>query len=91
MSAGSGGSFQRFVRTGMTETHAGTVADAWHKLYFLERACESQVLAQSTGSPLRLATEDVARHTARQWNATSEAAAPALFAAVRRQLDRAQP
>jgi ribulose-5-phosphate 4-epimerase/fuculose-1-phosphate aldolase len=68
-----------------------TVADAWHKLYFLERACESQVLAQSTGSPLRLATEDVAQHTARQWNATSEAAAPALFAAVRRQLDRAQP
>ena len=29
-----------------------SVADAWHQLYFLERACEVQVLAQSTGSPL---------------------------------------
>ena len=28
------------------------VADAWHKLYFLERACQVQVLAQSTGRPL---------------------------------------
>ena len=29
-----------------------SVADAWHQLYFLERACQVQVLAQSTGSPL---------------------------------------
>jgi ribulose-5-phosphate 4-epimerase/fuculose-1-phosphate aldolase len=63
------------------------VADAWHKLYFLERACEAQVLAQSTGSALILAPEEVAEHTARQWNVPSEAAAT-LFAAVRRQLDR---
>jgi ribulose-5-phosphate 4-epimerase/fuculose-1-phosphate aldolase len=64
-----------------------TVADAWHKLYFLERACEVQVLAQSSGSPLILAPDEVAERTARQWNTASEAAAT-LFAAVRRQLDR---
>jgi ribulose-5-phosphate 4-epimerase/fuculose-1-phosphate aldolase len=83
------------VSVAMLDNHGvivigNTVADAWHKLYFLERACEVQVLAQSTGSPLRLAPEEVAEHTARQWNVASEAAAT-LFAAVRRQLDRAQP
>jgi len=49
-----------------------TVADAWHKLYFLERACEVQVLAQSSGSPLILAPDEVAERTARQWNTASE-------------------
>ena len=28
------------------------VADAWQKMYFFERACQVQVLAQSTGQPL---------------------------------------
>ena len=38
-----------------------SVADAWHQLYFLERACQVQVLAQSTGSPLLRVPEAVAR------------------------------
>ena len=38
-----------------------SVADAWHQLYFLERACQVQVLAQSTGSPLLQVPEAVAR------------------------------
>jgi ribulose-5-phosphate 4-epimerase/fuculose-1-phosphate aldolase len=83
------------VSVAMLDNHGvivvgNSVADAWHKLYFLERACEVQVLAQSTGSPLILASEQVAEHTARQWNVASDAAAT-LFAAVRRQLDRANP
>src|SRR6478609_10470901 len=44
-----------------------SVADAWHQLYFLERACQVQVLAQSTGSPLMQVPEEVARHTAAQF------------------------
>ena len=44
-----------------------SVADAWHQLYFLERACEVQVLAQSTGSPLLRVPEAVAEHTAAQF------------------------
>lgn len=66
-----------------------SVADAWHKLYFLERACQVQVLAQSTGS-LHLVPEDVAVHTAAQW-AQDDSGADDLFAAVRRQLDRESP
>lgn len=67
-----------------------TVAEAWHRLYFLERACRVQVLAQSTGRPLVRVPEAVARSTAANW-ASGAAAAPALFEAVRRRLDRERP
>src|SRR5215468_9664817 len=63
-----------------------SVADAWYKLYFLERACEAQVLAMSTGSPLVRVSARTAAQTAIQWD---EAGNPdALFAAVCRRLDR---
>lgn len=67
-----------------------SVPDAWHKLYFLERACQAQVLAQSTGSPLRLVPENVAEETERQWRSISDAA-DTLFAAERRAVDRLDP
>jgi ribulose-5-phosphate 4-epimerase/fuculose-1-phosphate aldolase len=66
-----------------------SVADAWHQLYFLERACQVQVLAQSTGSPLLRVPEEVARHTAAQFRGVGGQAE--LFAAVRRELDRVNP
>jgi ribulose-5-phosphate 4-epimerase/fuculose-1-phosphate aldolase len=66
-----------------------SVADAWHQLYFLERACEVQVLAQSTGSPIRRVPEDVAEFTASQFRRLGGQAE--LFAAVRRELDRVNP
>ncbi len=67
------------------------VADAWHKLYFLERACEFQVLAQSTGQNLIRVSEDIAAHTATQWKEENEQHAGHLFAAVKRRLDRENP
>jgi ribulose-5-phosphate 4-epimerase/fuculose-1-phosphate aldolase len=39
---------------------------ALHDLYFLERACKLQVLAQSTGQPLVRVPQDIAELTARQ-------------------------
>ena len=39
---------------------------ALHDLYFLERACQLQVLAQSTGEPLVRVADDIAELTARQ-------------------------
>ncbi len=66
-----------------------SVADAWHQLYFLERACQVQVLAQSTGSPLLRVPEEVAQHTAAQFRGVGGQAE--LFAAVRRELDRVNP
>ncbi|MGA0122880.1 MAG: class II aldolase/adducin family protein [Gaiellales bacterium] len=68
-----------------------TPAEAWLRTYFLERACEVQVLAQSTGSELVLAPEDVAEHTARQWAEACPEEGPLLFDAMKRLLDRDQP
>jgi ribulose-5-phosphate 4-epimerase/fuculose-1-phosphate aldolase len=67
-----------------------TVAEAWHRLYFLERACEVQVLAQSTGQPLIRVSDELATRTAGQF-ARDTGNPPTLFAAVRRQLDRENP
>jgi ribulose-5-phosphate 4-epimerase/fuculose-1-phosphate aldolase len=66
------------------------VAEAWHRLYFLERACQVQILAQSTGQPLIRVSDDLAAHTAGQF-ARDTGNPPTLFAAVRRQLDRENP
>jgi ribulose-5-phosphate 4-epimerase/fuculose-1-phosphate aldolase len=43
-----------------------TVAWAFDDLYYLERACMHQVLAMSTGRPLKRVAEHVAARTARQ-------------------------
>jgi ribulose-5-phosphate 4-epimerase/fuculose-1-phosphate aldolase len=44
-----------------------TVAAAFDELYYLERACELQVLALSTGRALALVDEDTAALACRQW------------------------
>ena len=36
------------------------VAEAWHELYYLERACMNQVLAMSTGRPLKIVEPEIA-------------------------------
>ena len=79
----------------MMENHGvlaigSSVADAWHTLYFLERACEAQVLALSTGQDLIRVTDEIATHTARQWQDIGEHA-DLTFAAVKRELDRRNP
>jgi ribulose-5-phosphate 4-epimerase/fuculose-1-phosphate aldolase len=62
------------------------VADTWQKMYFLERACQLQVLAQSTGQPLHPVSEAIAEHTAAQWLKEAPKAAT-QFAAVKRLVD----
>ncbi len=44
-----------------------SVAEAYDKLYYLERACQTLVLAYSTGKPLHVMSHDVAERTAREW------------------------
>ena len=44
-----------------------SVAEAYDKLYYLERACRTMVLAYSTGQPLHIMSQDVAERTAREW------------------------
>ncbi len=90
-----GGAVREEATVVMMENHGvlviGTdVADAWHKLYFLERASEMQVKAQSTGQNLIRVPDEVAEKTAAQW-ALEAANARHLFAAVKRELDRVNP
>lgn len=46
---------------------APSVAQAFDDLYYFERACEVYLTALATGRPLRIASDEVARKTARQW------------------------
>lgn len=45
----------------------GSVAEAFHEIYFLERACQAQIQAMSAGVALNFPSEEVCRHTAEQF------------------------
>lgn len=67
-----------------------TVARAFDDLYYLERACQVQVLAMSTGRPLRIVPDDVVRASRRQLDML-EMLANNHFTAMKRILDRDEP
>jgi ribulose-5-phosphate 4-epimerase/fuculose-1-phosphate aldolase len=67
-----------------------SIAGAFDDLYYLERACEVQVLAQSTQQPLKIVAPEVCRRTCEQFKA-DDAYAHAHLAAIRRILDRECP
>lgn len=66
------------------------MATAFDDLYYLERACMLQVIAMSTGRPLKNVGESVAGRTARQMAEESQQAS-LHFAALKRLLDRDEP
>jgi ribulose-5-phosphate 4-epimerase/fuculose-1-phosphate aldolase len=67
-----------------------SIAGAFDDLYYLERACEVQVLAQSTHQPLKILPADVCRRTSEQFKG-DDSYARAHLAAIRRILDRECP
>lgn len=68
-----------------------TVAEAFTDLYYLERAAQVQVLAQTGGHRLRTIDEAVQQRTAQQSREEMPALAERFFAAHRRILDREEP
>lgn len=68
-----------------------TPAHAWQRLYFLERACQVQVLARAHGGEQIRVSEQIARLTADQFGADPGNGAELLLAAERRLLDRDNP
>jgi ribulose-5-phosphate 4-epimerase/fuculose-1-phosphate aldolase len=48
-----------------------TVAEAFNRLYYFERAAETYVRALQTGRPLRVLPDAVAEKTAQEWEAYS--------------------
>ncbi len=61
-----GGNSVLFLANHGVIVRAPSVAWAFDDLYYLERACMHQVLAQGTGKPLKLIPEGVAARTAKQ-------------------------
>lgn len=61
-----------------------SVALAFDDLYFLERACRQQVLAMSTGRPLKLIDREVVEETAREWRQVMDHSATLHFASLMR-------
>ncbi len=68
-----------------------SVADAYCDLYYLERACMTQVLAMSTGRPLKSVSAAVAGKTAQQMSRERATNMGSQFEALKRLLDRDQP
>ena len=66
-----------------------SVAFAFDSMYYLERACRNQVLAMSTGRPLKRVSDDLARKVAQQ--IAGEDNSDRHFAALKRILDREEP
>ena len=70
---------------------ANSIAEAWDDLYYLERACEVQVLAMSTGKKLIPIDHDLVRKTGEQIMSEAAAGAGLHLASIQRQLDRLEP
>ena len=68
---------------------AHSVAEAFDDLYYLERACQVQVMAASIGRAALMPVE-VARHTAEQFR-ERKASAQRHFAEIKAMLDEAEP
>jgi len=66
-----------------------SVAYAFDTMYYLERACQNQVLAMSTGRPLKRVPDELARRVAQQIE--QEDNSERHFAALKRILDREEP
>jgi ribulose-5-phosphate 4-epimerase/fuculose-1-phosphate aldolase len=71
-----------------------SAAQAFERLYFLERACQAQILALSTGRSLRMLPRPVVEATAAQFEACVDVGGSARtelhFEALKRLLDRSE-
>lgn len=74
---------------GLTTTGA-TVAEAFERLYFFEKAAQTVLLALGSGRPLNVMSDAVAAHTAEGWTAYA-GMADAHFAHLTCMLDRDEP
>lgn len=79
-----------FMRNHGVMVVGSSIATAWDDLYYLERACEVQRLALSTGRPLRPVSAALAEATARQMQDGGESARHHLNS-IKRVLDRTAP
>ena len=91
IAAGLGNKSVMFMAAHGVVVTAATVAEAFDDLYYLERACQAQVLARSTGLPLRALPEATVTRTVQQFATGGEEYARLHFDALKRILDREEP
>jgi ribulose-5-phosphate 4-epimerase/fuculose-1-phosphate aldolase len=72
-------------------TAGRTIPEAFILAYYLEKSCEIQVLAQSTGSPVIIPSEAVCQKSAQQQDIETENLGQTEWAALLRLLDRDDP
>lgn len=72
-------------------TAGRTVAEAFDRLYFLERACQVQILAETGGHQLKRLSRETVGYLRRQRAGGEGLAAERHFAALKRILDREEP
>ena len=80
-----------FMRNHGVMVTGPSIAAAWDDLYYLERACEVQRLALSTGRPLRPVPPEIAELTARQMRTADSGSAVLHLESIKRTLDRDEP
>jgi len=85
------GSIAVLMRNHGVLTVGANVAEAWYRLYFLDRASRTQVLSYSTGRELVRATEEIAVSTEAQWHENEPTSSAGLFDSLRRSVVRAHP
>ncbi len=68
-----------------------TPAEAFHRLYMLERACETEILLRASGLTRIRVAEETAAATAAQWERDAPDLAATLFAAERRLSEERSP
>ena len=66
----------------------GSIAEAFDTLYFLERACMVQVLAMSTGNPLKIISQDVGTQFVADMKSYGAIQCQQHFEAIKRELKR---
>ena len=80
-----------FMRNHGVLVTAPTIAEAWDDLYYLERAAQSQWLAESTGRKIQPVPTQVAQATARQMR-EADCESPRLhLQSIKRVLMREEP
>jgi ribulose-5-phosphate 4-epimerase/fuculose-1-phosphate aldolase len=68
-----------------------TIAEAWDDLYYLERACEVQWMAMSTGREIKAVKPEIAAAAAKQMREGDAESGRLHLESVKRQLDTSEP
>jgi len=68
-----------------------TVAEAFHNIYYMEQSCPLQIAATQGGQKVTVPPDNVAAHTAAQFNRNPATKGQRPWAALRRRLDRISP